>query len=144
MEKLKLKPTLEAALILLGFFVVLLAATLLLPTEEGEATRVVILEWGAFPLLCAIVGGVIAQKSGFLPLYGLLSGIVFLPFLLFCFAEKNFYVILAYIVFGYVGTLLGTYLYCKEVRRIENGEKEEHKKPLLLRLFDRHDLDQYK
>ncbi len=144
MKSWNLKPTLTASAILLGFYVVCLAGTLLLPAGTADAVRVVLLEWGAFPLLCAITGGVVAQKSGFMPLYGLLSGLLFLPFLFLCFEEKNPYVILMYVIFGYVGTLLGTFLFKKEVRRIENGEKEEHKKPLLLRLFDRHNLDQYK
>ena len=138
------KPTLTASAILLGFYAVCLAGTLLLPEGTADAVRVVLLEWGAFPMLCAITGGVVSEKSGFMPLFGPLAGLSFLPFLFLCFEEKNLYVILMYMIFGTVGSLFGTFLFRKEVRRIESGEKEEHKKPLLLRLFDRHNLDQYK
>ena len=144
MKSLNLKPTRTALLLLLGFYAVCLLGTLFLPEGTADAVRVVLMEWGAFPLLSAIVGGVIAQQSGFLPLYGLGAGLLFIPFLFLFFEERNPYVILMYILFGYVGTLFGTFLYKKEVRRLENGEKEEKKKPLLLRLFDRYHIDQYK
>ena len=64
MKKLNLKPTGEAAAILFGFFAVLTAASCAMQAGTADAVRVVIYEWGAFPLLCAIVGGVIARKSG--------------------------------------------------------------------------------
>ena len=49
-----------------------------------------------------------------------------------------------YCIFGYVGTALGWFLFCKEVRRIEENRPVKKRKPLLLKLFDRHNIDQYK
>lgn len=144
MKKLNLKPTGEAAAILFGFFAVLAAASCAMQAGTASAVRVVIYEWGAFPLLCAIVGGVIARKSGFLPLYGLCCGAIFVPFMYSFYSEQNWYVILMYCIFGYVGTVFGWVLFRREVRRIEEGRPEKKHKPLLLKLFDRHNIDQYK
>ena len=87
MKSLKLKDTFVSIAILAGFYVVLLALTYFLDYDAGEATRVVILEWGAFPMLSAIVGGVMAQKVGFMPIYGALAGIVFVPMMYICFTS---------------------------------------------------------
>lgn len=144
MKKLNLKPTGEAAAILFGFFAVLIAASCAMQAGTADAVRVVIYEWGAFPLLCAIVGVVVARKSGFLPLYGLCCGAIFVPFMYSFYSEQNWYVILMYCIFGYVGTAMGWLLFRKEVRRIEEGRPEKKRKPLLLKLFDRHNIDQYK
>ncbi|MBQ6878371.1 MAG: hypothetical protein IJO22_08260 [Oscillospiraceae bacterium] len=57
MEKLKLKATAEAAAILLGFFVFGTLISFLFDEVTAELFRLVILEWGAFPMLCAITGG---------------------------------------------------------------------------------------
>ncbi len=145
MKSLKLKDTFVSIAILAGFYVVLLALTYFLDYDAGEATRVVILEWGAFPMLSAIVGGVMAQKVGFMSIYGALAGIVFVPMMYICFAEKNWYVILMYVILGYVGELFGAFLHYKEVKRIEEGKpQKEYKRPFWFKLFDRHDIDQYK
>lgn len=144
MKKLNLKPTGEAVAILFGFFAVLTAASCAMQAGTADAVRVVIYEWGAFPLLCAIVGGVIARKSGFLPLYGLCCGAIFVPFMYLFYSEQNWYVILMYCIFGYVGTVFGWALFRREVHRIEEGRPEKKRKPLLLKLFDRHNIDQYK
>ena len=144
MKRLNLKATGQAAAILLGFFAVLIAISCALEAGTADAVRVVIFEWGAFPLLCAIVGGVVAQKNGFLPLYGLCCGLLFIPFMYAFYSERNWYVILMYCIFGYVGTALGWFLFCKEVRRIEENRPVKKRKPLLLKLFDRHNIDRYK
>lgn len=144
MKKLNLKATGEAAAILFGFFAVLIAVSCALQSGTADAVRVVIYEWGAFPLLCAIVGGVVAQKSGFLPLYGLCCGAIFVPFMYSFYAEQNWYVVLMYVIFGYAGDTMGWLLFRKEVRRIEEGRPVQKRKPLLLKLFDRHHIDQYK
>lgn len=145
MKYLKLKETLPYLLILAGFYAVLLALTYFLDFEAGEATRVVLLEWGAFPMLSAIVGGVMAQKIGFMPIYGAFAGIIFVPMMYLCFVEKNWYVVLMYVVFGYVGELFGAFLHYKEVKRIEEGKPpKEYRRPFWFKLFDRHDIDQYK
>ena len=144
MKKLNFKATGHAAAILFGFFAVLIAISCALEAGTADAVRVVIFEWGAFPLLCAIVGGVVAQKNGFLPLYGLCCGLLFIPFMYAFYSERNWYVILMYCIFGYVGTALGWFLFCKEVRRIEENRPVKKRKPLLLKLFDRHNIDQYK
>ena len=143
MEKLNLKATGQAAAILFGFFSVLTAASCAMEPGTADAVRVVIYEWGAFPLLCAIVGGV-AQKSGFLPLFGISCSAIFVPFMYAFYSEQNWYVVLMYCIFGYAGTLFGWLMFRKEVRRIEEGRPEKKRKPLLLKLFDRHNIDQYK
>ena len=144
MEKLRIKPTAEAVAILFGFFTALTALSFVFDKGTADAVRVLLYEWGAFPLLCAICGGVVAQKSGFLPLYGILSGLCFIPFMYLFYAEQNYYVILMYAIFGYVGTILGFILYKKEVKRIESGEPPKKRTSILLKLFDRHHIDKYK
>lgn len=144
MNKLNLKPTGKAVAILFGFFAVLIAISCALESGTADAVRVVIFEWGTFPLLCAITGGVVAKQDGFLPLYGICCGAIFVPFMYAFFAEQNRYVVLMYCIFGYVGTAMGWVLYRKEVRRIEQGRPQQKRKPLLLKLFDRHHIDQYK
>lgn len=144
MQKLRIKPTLEATAVLLGFFAVFTAISFLFDLSTGNAVRILLYEWGAFPMLCAIVGGVVSEKSGFLPFYGLLSGIVFIPFMYLFYDEQNYYVVLMYVIFGYIGTLFGYFLYRKEVRRIESGSPKEKRKSILLMLFDRHHIDKYK
>ena len=98
MEKLNLKATGQAAAILFGFFSVLTAASCAMEPGTADAVRVVIYEWGAFPLLCAIVGGVVAQKSGFLPLFGISCGAIFVPFMYAFYSEQNWYVVLMYCI----------------------------------------------
>ena len=145
MKTLKIKETLPYLGILAGFYIVLLALTYFLDYNTGEATRVVLLEWGAFPMLSAIVGGVMAQKTGFMPVYGVFAGVLFIPIMYLCFNEKNWYIVLMYVVFGYVGELFGTFLHYKEVKRIEEGRPEkEYKRPFWFKMFDRHDIDKYK
>ena len=62
MEKLKLKATAEASVILIGFFVFGILVSFLFDEATGELFRVVLLEWGAFPMLCAICGGVVSME----------------------------------------------------------------------------------
>lgn len=144
-ENLKIKRTLPYLYIQLGFYLICNLLTLLLDAEMGEAVRVLILEWGAFPMLCAITGGVMAEKEGFLPLYGIASAILFIPFLFLFYSEFNVYIILMYAIMGYAGTFIGYILYRKEVSRIEKGLPEKpRKRSFLFKLMDRHNIDQYK
>lgn len=143
MEKLKLKATAEAVAILLGFFVFGILLSFLLDEATGELFRVVLLEWGAFPMLCAICGGVVSMKNGFMPLYGIFSGAIFLPFM-FIFFETNWGLAAAYALFGALGSLFGHWLYLKEVKRIEEGKPEKHRKSIIFSLFDRYDTKKYK
>ncbi|MBQ7874567.1 MAG: hypothetical protein IJ306_05345 [Oscillospiraceae bacterium] len=143
MEKLKLKATAEAVAILLGFFVFGMLISYLFDEVTAELFRVVLLEWGAFPMLCAIVGGVVSMKNGFMPLYGILSAVVFLPFM-FLFFEVNWGLVIAYGLFGALGSLFGHWLFLKEVKRIEEGKPEKKRKSIIFSLFDRYDTKKYK
>lgn len=143
MKKLKLKATAEACAILLGFFVFGILISYLFDDATAELFRLVILEWGSFPMLCAIVGGVVSMKSGFMPFYGILSGLIFLPFMLFFF-EVNWGLFAACAIFGILGSLFGHWLYLKEVKRIEEGKPEKHRKSIIFSLFDRYDTKKYK
>lgn len=143
MEKLKIKATAEAAAILLGFFVFGILVSLLFDEESAELFRIVLLEWGAFPMLCAIVGGVVSSKNGFMPVYGTLCGAIFVPFM-FVFFETNWGLIAAYMVFGALGSLFGHWLYLKEVKRIEEGKPEKRRKSIIFSMFDRYDTKKYK
>ena len=143
MEKLKLKATAQAAAILLGFFVFGILVSFLFDEATAELFRLVLLEWGAFPMLCAITGGVVSMKNGFMPLYGILSGAIFLPFM-FIFFETNWGLVVAYGLFGALGSLFGHWLFLKEVKRIEEGRPEKHRKSIIFSLFDRYDTKKYK
>lgn len=143
MEKLKLKATAEAAAILLGFFVFGILLSFLFDEETAELFRIVLLEWGAFPMLCAIVGGVVSMKNGFMPFYGILSGAIFLPFM-FLFFETNWGLAAAYAVFGILGSLFGHWLFIREVKRIEEGRPEKHRKSIIFSMFDRYNTKKYK
>ena len=143
MEKLKLKATAEASAILLGFFVFGILVSFLFDEETAHLFRLIILEWGAFPMLCAICGGVVSMKNGFMPLYGILSGAIFLPFM-FIFFETNWGLVIAYALFGALGSLFGYWLYLKEVKRIEEGRPEERRKSIIFSMFDRYDTKKYK
>ena len=118
MEKLKIKATAEAATILLGFFVFGILLSYIFDEATAELFRIVLLEWGAFPMLCAIIGGVVSMKNGFMPLYGIFAGLIYVPFML-VFFETNWALVLAYALFGILGSLFGHWLYKKEVRRIK-------------------------
>ena len=143
MEKLKIKATAEAAAILLGFFVFGILLSYIFDEATAELFRIVLLEWGAFPMLCAIIGGVVSMKNGFMPLYGIFVGIIYVPFMLLFF-EKNWALALAYALFGMLGSLFGHWLYKKEVRRIEEGKPEKKRKSYLFEMFDRYDTKKYK
>ncbi|MBQ8788221.1 MAG: hypothetical protein IJZ58_01735 [Oscillospiraceae bacterium] len=143
MKKLKLKATAEAAAILLGFFIFGILLSFLFDEVTAELFRLVILEWGAFPMLCAITGGVVSAKNGFMPIYGILSGVIFLPFMFFFF-ETNWGLAVAYALFGALGSLFGHWLYLKEVRRIEEGRPEKRRKSIIFSMFDRYDTKKYK
>ena len=143
MEKLKLKATAEAFAILLGFFVFGILISFLFDEVTAELFRLVILEWGAFPMLCAIVGGVVSMKSGFMPLYGILSGAIFVPFM-FIFFETNWGLVAVYALLGALGSLFGHWLYLKEVKRIEEGKPEKRRKSIIFSMFDRYDTKKYK
>lgn len=143
MEKLKLKATAEAALLLAGFFVFGILISYLFDEVTAEIFRVVLLEWGAFPMLCAIVGGVVSMKSGFMPLYGILAGGIYIPFMIMFF-ETNWALVFAYALFGILGSLFGHWLYKKEVKRIEEGRPEKKRKSYILEMFDRYDTKKYK
>lgn len=143
MKDLKLKKTLPYILIQLGFYTVLTFLTFLIGNAETAAgVRVVILEFGAFPMLCAITGWTMAQKEGFLPLFGAASALIFIPFMYGCFEVQELFVILIYAVLGYAGTLVGYFQYMKEVKRIEEGRPPEpRRKTLLEKWADRYKLD---
>lgn len=143
MEKLKIKATAEAAAILLGFFVFGILLSYIFDEATAKLFRIVLLEWGAFPMLCAIVGGVVSMKSGFMPLYGIFAGLIYVPFML-VFFETNWALVLAYALFGILGSLFGHWLYRKEVRRIEEGRPEKKRKSYILEMFDRYDTKKYK
>ena len=143
MEKLKLKATAEAVAILLGFFIFGILISFLFDEETAGLFRLIILEWGAFPMLCAICGGVVSIKNGFMPFYGILSGAVFLPFM-FIFFETNWGLVIAYALFGVLGSLFGHWLYLKEVKRIEEGRPEERRNAIIFSMFDRYDTKKYK
>ena len=143
MEKLKLKPTAEASAILLGFFIFGIGVSFLFDEETAKLFRLVILEWGSFPMLCAITGGVVSMKNGFMPLYGIFSGIIFLPFM-FLFFETNWGLVVAYALFGMLGSLFGHWLFLKEVKRIEEGRPEKKRKSFIFEMFDRYDTKKYK
>ncbi len=143
MEKLKLKPTAEATAILFGFFLFGVGISYLFDKATAELFRLVILEWGSFPMLCAIVGGVVSSKSGFMPLYPITSGAVFAAFMLLFF-EVNWYLAIACALFSALGSLYGHYLYLKEVKRIEEGKPEKVKRSIIFSLFDRYNTKQYK
>ncbi len=143
MEKLKIKATAEAVAILLGFFIFGILISFLFDEETAELFRIVLLEWGAFPMLCAITGGVVSMKSGFMPLYGIFCGAVFLPFM-FLFFETNWGFAAAYAIFGAAGSLFGHWLFLKEVKRIEEGRPEKKRKSIIFELFDRYDTKKYK
>ena len=143
MKKLKLKATAEASAILTGFFVFGILVSLLFDEASADIFRVVLLEWGAFPMLCAIVGGVVSMKSGFMPLYGIFCGVIFVPFMLVFFAA-NWALVVAYALFGALGSLYGHWLYLKEIKRIEEGRPEEKRRSIICSLFDRYDTKKYK
>ena len=143
MEKLKIKATAEAAAILLGFFVFGILLSYIFDEATAELFRIVLLEWGAFPMLCAIIGGVVSMKNGFMPLYGIFAGLIYIPFMLLFF-ETNWALALAYALFGMLGSLFGHWLYKKEVRRIEEGKPEKKRKSYLFEMFDRYDTKKYK
>ena len=143
MEKLKLKATAQAAAILLGLFVFGILVSFLFDEVTAELFRVVLLEWGAFPMLCAITGAVVSSKNGFMPVYGILSALVFVPFMFFFF-ETNWGLVIAYGLFGALGSLFGHWLYLKEVKRIEEGKPEKKRKSIIFSLFDRYDTKKYK
>lgn len=143
MEKLKLKATAEAFAILLGFFVFGILVSFLFDEVTAELFRLIILEWGAFPMLCAIVGGVVSMKNGFMPFYGIISALIFLPFM-FIFFETNWALVIAYGLFGFLGSLFGHWLYLKEIKRIEEGRPEKRRKSIIFSLFDRYDTKKYK
>ena len=143
MEKLKIKATAQAAAILLGFFVFGILLSYIFDEATAELFRIVLLEWGAFPMLCAIVGGVVSMKSGFMPLYGIFAGLIYVPFML-VFFETNWALVLAYALFGILGSLFGHWLYRKEVKRIEEGRPEKKRKSYILEMFDRYDTKKYK
>ncbi len=143
MEKLKLKATAEGLIILFGFYLFGVGISLFFDKATAELFRLVLLEWGAFPMLSAIVGGVVSSKNGFMPLYGLGAGIIFSGFMLLCF-EVNWYLALAHILLGYLGSLYGHYLYLKEVKRIEEGKPKKVKRSIIFSLFDRYDTKKYK
>ena len=143
MEKIKIKATAEAAAILLGFFVFGILLSYIFDEATAELFRIVLLEWGAFPMLCAIIGGVVSMKNGFMPLYGIFAGIIYVPFMLLFF-ETNWALVLAYALFGILGSLFGHWLYKKEVRRIEEGKPEKKRKSYLFEMFDRYDTKKYK
>ena len=143
MEKLKIKATAEAAAILLGFFVFGILLSYIFDEATAELFRIVLLEWGAFPMLCAIIGGVVSMKNGFMPLYGIFAGLIYVPFML-VFFETNWALVLAYALFGILGSLFGHWLYKKEVRRIEEGKPEKKRKSYLFEMFDRYDTKKYK
>ena len=143
MEKLKLKATAEASAILLGFFVFGILVSFLFDEATAELFRLIILEWGAFPMLCAICGGVVSMKNGFMPLYGILAGAIFVPFMLFFF-EPNWGLAVAYALFGMLGSLFGHWLYLKEIKRIEEGKPEKKRKSFIFEMFDRYDTKKYK
>lgn len=144
MEKLKLKATAEAAAILLGFFAVGIIISFFFDAVTASLFRVIILEWGAFPMLCAIIGGVVSSKNGFMPLYGILSAGILIPFAIFFFEELNWYLVVAYGLLGALGSLFGYFLYLKEIRRIEEGRPEKRKKSIIFSLFDRYGIKKYK
>ena len=143
MEKLKLKATAEASAILLGFFIFGMLCSFLFDEATAKLFRLVILEWGSFPMLCAIVGGVVSMKNGFMPLYGIISGVIFIPFM-FIFFEANWGLVFAYALFGALGSLFGHWLYLKEVKRIEEGRPEKRRNSLICSMFDRYDPKKYK
>ena len=143
MNKLKLKATGEAFVILLGFFVCGILVSFLFDEVTAELFRLVILEWGAFPMLCAIVGSVVSSKNGFMPLYGIASGLIFIPFM-FGFFEENWALVIAYALLGLLGSLFGHFLYLKEIKRIEEGKPEKRRKSVILSLFDRYNTKKYK
>ena len=143
MDKLKLKATAEAFAILLGFFVFGIIVSLFFDEVTAELFRLIILEWGAFPMLCAIVGGVVSMKNGFMPFYGIISALIFLPFM-FIFFETNWALVIAYGLFGFLGSLFGHWLYLKEIKRIEEGRPEKRRKSIIFSLFDRYDTKKYK
>ena len=143
MEKLKIKATAEAAAILLGFFVFGILLSYIFDEATAELFRIVLLEWGAFPMLCAIIGGVVSMKNGFMPLYGIFAGLIYVPFML-VFFETNWALALAYALFGILGSLFGHWLYKKEVKRIEEGKPEKKRKSYLFEMFDRYDTKKYK
>ena len=143
MEKLKLKATAEASAILLGFFVFGILVSFFFDEVTAELFRLVILEWGAFPMLCAICGGVVSMKNGFMPLYGIISGVIFVPFMFFFF-EPNWGLAVAYALLGILGSLFGHWLYLKEVKRIEEGRPEKKRKSIIFSMFDRYDTKKYK
>ena len=141
--KIKIKATAEAVLILLGFFIFGMLTSFFFDEAGAEIYKVVLLEWGAFPMLCAIVGGVVSSKSGFMPLYGIFAGAVFVPFMLFFF-EVNWGIVVAYALFGILGSAFGHWLYLKEVKRIEEGKPEKRRKSFIFEMFDRYDTKKYK
>lgn len=143
MEKLKLKATAEAAAILFGFFVFGILMSLFFDKTTKELFLVIILEWGAFPMLCAIIGGVISMQKGFMPFYGLICAIIFLPFM-FVFFETNWAIVIAYVLFGVLGSLFGHWMFLKEVKRIEEGKPEKKRKSLIFSLLNRYDTKKYK
>ena len=145
MEKLKIRKTLPYVGIIAGFYLVLLCLTLFLEGAEAELVRIFLLEWCVFPMLAAITGGVMAQKEGFLPLFGLFAGLVYIPFMYLFFAERTWDVVFMYAVFGYVGSAFGAFLHYKEVKRIEEGRPPKpRRRSFIFKLFDRHNIDQYK
>ena len=143
MEKLKIKATAEAVAILLGFFIFGILISFFFDEETANLFRIVLLEWGAFPMLCAICGGVVSMKNGFMPIYGILSGAIFIPFM-FLFFETNWGLVIAYALFGAFGSLFGHWLYLKEVKRIEEGRPEKKRKSFIFEMFDRYDTKKYK
>ncbi len=143
MKKLNLKATGEASAILAGFFLFGIGISFFFEGETAYFFRIFLLEWSAFPMLSAIVGGVVSMKKGFMPLYGLCAGAIFSIFMLLCF-EVNWYLAIANILFGALGSLFGYFLFLKEVKRIEEGKPEKVRRSVIFSLFDRYNTKQYK
>ncbi len=144
MNKLNLKATAEATALLFGFFTVGIIISFFFDPVTSSLFRAVILEWGAFPMLCAIIGGVVSSKQNFMPLYGVISGVMLIPFALLFFEELNWYLVIAYGLLGMLGSLFGYFLFLKEVKRIEEGKPEKRRRSVIFSLFDRYGTKKYK
>ena len=63
---------------------------------------------------------------------------------MFIFFEANWGLVIAYALFGALGSLFGHFLFLKEVKRIEEGRPEKKRKSIIFSMFDRYDTKKYK
>ncbi|HPR39479.1 MAG TPA: hypothetical protein PKY19_07515 [Oscillospiraceae bacterium] len=116
----------------------------------GEVDREVYLVYllliSGLPMLAAVTGYVMGDRDGICPpvypaIFLLSYGSTAVFFSLYAAAWKT---ALIYTALAAAGSFFGWLRRQRRIRDILAGKKEEHKTPLLLKLFDRYDIKKYK